>query len=132
MNQLPAGAARTCTAIRGPYRNKNPVALIRIRSRFGRFRAVFRSNVRPECLVLAIRENTANIPPAIANEAQELPLLDLSDEAAASLPVLDLTAGASAEDPYDATKLFIKGRLKRLKPFSGFSTFDLFSGFVGI
>jgi hypothetical protein len=61
--------------------------------------------MRPECLVLAIRENTANIPPAIANEAQELPLLDLSDEAAASLPVLDLTAGDSAENPYDATIL---------------------------
>ncbi len=38
--------------VRGPYPNQNPVALIR--SRFGSFRAVFRPNMRPECLVLAI------------------------------------------------------------------------------
>jgi hypothetical protein len=54
---------------------------------------------------LRLRKNTANIPPAIVNEAQELPPLDLSDEVAASLPILDWTAGDSAEDPYDATIL---------------------------
>jgi hypothetical protein len=30
------------------------VALIQIRSRFGRFRAVFRPDIRPECLFFAI------------------------------------------------------------------------------
>ena len=41
-------------AVRGSCSNPNPVAVMRIRSRFGRFRAVFRPNMRPECLVLAI------------------------------------------------------------------------------
>ena len=40
--------------VRGSCANTNSVALNPIRSRFGRFRAVFRPNMRPECLVLAI------------------------------------------------------------------------------
>jgi hypothetical protein len=40
--------------LRGFYANTNSVAINRIRSRFGRFRAVFRPNMRPECTVLAI------------------------------------------------------------------------------
>ena len=52
---------------------------------------------------LRARENTVDTGPLLINEPQDLPLLDLSDEAVANLPILDETAEGSAGNPFDAT-----------------------------
>jgi hypothetical protein len=49
------------------------------------------------------RENTVDAGPLLINEAQDLPLLDWSDETVADLPILDETAEGSAGNPFDAT-----------------------------
>jgi hypothetical protein len=47
------------------------------------------------------RENTVDAGPLVITE--DLPLLDLSDEAVADLPTLDVTTEGSAGNPYDAS-----------------------------
>ena len=49
------------------------------------------------------RENTVDAGPLLINEEQDLPLLDLTDEAVADLPILDENAEGSAGNPFDAT-----------------------------
>ena len=52
---------------------------------------------------LRARENTVDAGPLLINEGQDLPLLDLTDEAVADLPILDENAEGSAGNPFDAT-----------------------------